>query len=391
MPIAIAGNQITYNDGTVQTSANVPTSKLLLDTGSLGFRNMVINGDMRIDQRNAGVAQTNVTTNAYSCDRFRLAAFAGATRGVYTLQQSTDAPPGFSHSQLIRVTSVATNTTDNGFRTLAHNTEANNTTHLNYGTNNAKTCTLSFWVKCNQLTGTFPINLVALPADGGSWRYLVGYTINQINTWEYKTIVFPGPVQGQGVYPPGTQRNITIDWVLGAGIEATGNPTGWTFFPSGAAIISNRPGWVNMWSTLNTELYITGVQFEVGSTATPFEYRPIGTELALCQRYYERINNAFGLHQRGNDSYAIVYYKEFKRIVPTVRVFNPITETENQARFYYCCPGTTIDITVGVGSPVGVGFPGVTQDRVIVGQPGYVPPSTDDAQFIVNLTVDADY
>jgi hypothetical protein len=286
MPIAIAGNQITFNDSTVQTSANVATEKLLFNTGALNFRNLLINGSMDIDQRNNGNEVTGITDLRYITDRFRLGGFNGAAYGTYSGVKSTNiVPSGFSSSLRVRTTAVATATTGSFWRDIVQFIEANNVTRLDWGTVNAKTCVLSFWVR-STLPGTYCVDISnTRQADGLEYSYLGTYTITNPNTWEYKSIVIPGPTAG--TWRKGTADwGLTVRWVLGATSGLTGTPGVWGSYGSNWGF-KNVTGGINLWSTLNAEIYITGAQFEIGTVPTPFEYRPFGLEFSLCQRYYE--------------------------------------------------------------------------------------------------------
>jgi hypothetical protein len=246
--------------------------------GSVNFRNRIINGDMRIDQRNAGAAVTiNTTSNIYTVDRWF--ASGQATDGVFTVDQVTDAPTGFVNSTKITVTTADASIGSTQFYLFSQFIEGNNVADLGFGAANAKTITVSFWVR-SSLTGTFG---GALNNSANDRNYPFTYSISAANTWEYKTITIAGDTSGTWLTTTG--RGIGLRFQIGAGSSAVATAGSWT----GTSSIFGATGATNIISTLNADWYITGVQLEVGSVATPFERRPFGTELQLCQRYYQQI------------------------------------------------------------------------------------------------------
>ena len=237
-----------------------------------GRRNMVINGAMQIAQRGTSGFTTNAT---YTLDRYKVFCPAAS----FTLSQSTTAPTDFYHSLKIENTSAATPSAGNGgniFTTL----EGNSVSQLNWGTSNAKTATLSFYVRANN-TGTYCVNLEN--ADGtigtGSHSFVAEYTINSANTWEEKKIVIPGPTVG--TWTTDTSLGIVIGWTLEVGSNfETSTTDAWQ-----SGLKRQTSNQVNWQQTASANFHLTGVQFEIGKT-TPFEHRSFGEELALCQRYY---------------------------------------------------------------------------------------------------------
>jgi hypothetical protein len=237
--------------------------------GSVNFRNRIINGDMRIDQRNAGASVT-VTTGAYSVDRWLPQENNGST---VTAQQSTTAPSGFTNSLLLTASTGATSASGQVTR-LQQRIEGFNWSDLGYGAAGAKTVTVSFWVR-SSVTGTYCFGLV----NGGENRsYASEYSISVADTWEYKTITIAGDTSGTWLTTNGI--GIFCFWDLGSGSDFNQSAGSWSGTNDWKT--SNQVDWVG---TTDATFYITGVQLEVGSVATPFERRPFGTELALCQRY----------------------------------------------------------------------------------------------------------
>jgi hypothetical protein len=245
--------------------------------GSVNFRNRIINGDMRIDQRNAGASVTVNGNSPFITDRFRC---DDATDGAYTAQRVTTAPTGFTNSVQVTVTTADASLAAGQFALFYHAIEGNNVADLGWGTASAKTVTLSFWVR-SSLTGTFS---GSLENNANNRSYIFTYTISVADTWEYKTITIPGDTSG--TWETGTAIGIRANWSLGVGSDFLGTAGSWGNRFFGAT------GSVSVIGTLNATWYITGVQLEVGSVATPFERRPYGTELALCQRYYLMYVNA---------------------------------------------------------------------------------------------------
>ena len=266
MPITLDGsNGITtpmYN-GSITANAVTP---------SVNMKNRIINGGQTIDQRNAGASVTVNGNSPFITDRFRC---DDATDGAYTAQQVSTAPAGFNNSVQITVTTADSSLSASQYALFYHSIEGNNVADLNWGTANAKTVTLSFWVR-SSLTGTFS---GSLENNANNRSYVFTYSISAANTWEQKTITIVGDTSG--TWETGTAVGIRINWNLGAGSDFLGTAGAWGNRFFGAT------GSVSVIGTLNATWNITGVQLEVGSTATSFDYRPYGTELALCQRYYQ--------------------------------------------------------------------------------------------------------
>jgi hypothetical protein len=241
-------------------------------TGYYGFKNRIINGNMQISQR--GTSFTVDGVNTYSLDRWQV---EDATDGVFTVAQSSDAPDGFINSLLVTVTTADASIGASQYALVRQRIEGLNATDLAWGTANAKTITLSFWVK-SSLTGTFGGVILNSPANRS---YPYTYTISSANTWEKKSITIPGDTTGTWFY----DNNIfaQVDFSMAAGSTLLGTANTW----SGNTYLG-ATGQTQIMSTLNATWRVTGVQFEVGSAATSFDYRPYTTELQLCQRYYEQ-------------------------------------------------------------------------------------------------------
>jgi hypothetical protein len=227
---------------------------------------------MRIAQRGTAAV---TASDSYPVDRF----FVGnSTDGAFSAQQDSSAPTGFINSTKITVTTADASVTTTQALQFRHIIEGTNVADLAWGTANAKTVTLSFWVR-SSLTGTFG---GAFNNSAFNRSYPFTYTISVADTWEYKTITVSGDTSGTWLTTNGT--GLSIRFGLGVGPDRSGTAGSW----AGASYIS-ATGAVSVIGTLNATWFITGVQLEVGSVATPFERRPFGTELQLCQRYYQEI------------------------------------------------------------------------------------------------------
>jgi hypothetical protein len=266
MTMIISGSDgVTFPDSTNQFSG-----------GAFSFKNRIINGDMRIDQRNAGAAITiNSASNTYSVDRFF--GRGDTSDGVFTLDQTTTVPAGFTNSVLATVTTADASIGATQRYQIGHRIEGFNVADLGWGTASAKTVTLSFWVR-SSLTGTFG---GALTNAAGDRSYPYTYTISSADTWEQKSVTIAGDTSG--TWETGTAIGIQLFFSLGAGSTLLGTAGSWA-----ATLYTGATGQTQVIGTLNATWYVTGVQLEVGSVATPFERRPYGAELALCQRYFEK-------------------------------------------------------------------------------------------------------
>jgi hypothetical protein len=266
-------NTITNAAGgnTAQINGMTPTADSLQ-----GFRNRVINGNMVIDQRNAG-ASASFSDFAYFLDRWNLAKNTGLAG---TVQQSTVAPAGFKNSLFLTNNATGASPAASAANRLQTRIEGNNVDDLGFGTANAQAVTLSFLVR-SSVTGTYSVGI----ANGAFDRsYVATYVVNAANTWEQKTITVPGDTSGTWLTNNGNGLSVSFD--LGSGSNLNGTPNAWQ---SGNRIRTS--GSVTWIATGSATFYITGVQLEAGSVATPFERRPFGTELALCQRYFYKTYN----------------------------------------------------------------------------------------------------
>ena len=297
---------------------------------SMGFRNRLINSDMRIDQRNAGASVTPASNGpAYLLDRF---AYYNSQVSKLTYQQNAGGvtpPAGFSNYLGVTVASAATVGSSDVFL-LYQPIEGFNVSDLAWGTANAQSITISFWVR-SSLTGNFS---GALQNSGNTRTYAFPYSISQANTWERKTVTVNGDTAGTWLTNNGT--GITINFSLGTGSSLSTTAGSWV-----AGNTPNATGSVNLVATAGATFYITGVQLEAGSVATPFERRDYGRELMMCQRYYEKSfplgvvpsngasattlstdsGSVTGLAQNRLNTGPTVFFKVTKRATPTMQKF----------------------------------------------------------------------
>ena len=296
--------------------------------GALSNRNKIINGAMTIDQRNAGAA---VTVNAvglfFPTDRF----FGSGqnTDGVFTLQQSATAPAGFVNSVIATVTTADASIGATQYYLFNQYIEGHNTADLGWGTASAKAITLSFWTR-SSLTGTFG----GVISNGGQNRsYPFTYAISAADTWEYKTITIAGDTSGTWLTTNGVGIRLHFD--LGVGSTYRGTAGAWA-----GALYLGATGATDVIGTLSATWQITGVQLEAGDTATPFEHRSYGAELALCKRYYQRMAAGYeGPALVGNANGAMGQFLVEMRASPT------ITWLSNIASNFF--PVTTSSIYLG--------------------------------------------
>ena len=321
----------TLTSPTLTTPAlGTPASGILTSCTGInydGFKNRIINGAMVIDQRNAGASVTP-TDGQYSLDRYL---FGVSQTSKLTAQQnagSVTPPVGFSN-YLGVTSSSAYSITSTDFFDIQQRIEGFNTSDLAWGTANAQTVTLSFWVR-SSLTGTFG---GCIRNSAQNYSYVFSYSISSANTWEQKSVTIAGPTSGTWI--GGTNGvGMIVQFSLGMGSTLSNTAGSWY-----SGNYRAPTGSVSVVGTSGATFYITGVQLEKGSTATSFDYRPYGTELALCQRYFETFTTIYvpTLYKTGASGTvrtSVWFYKVTKRATPTVTTSNIS---------YDNCSGLTID------------------------------------------------
>ena len=277
---------VTYNDGSNQPAAASP----------YGLKNLIINGDMRIAQRGTSATITGGSV-CHTVDRFIMNIDTTIFNSIATMGQNLDSltpPSDFSNYVGIQI-NTGTALSGNPYYNFRQQIEGNNLSHLKFGTSDAKTITLSFWVR-STLTGDFSFSL----RNGASNRsYVTTYNIASANTWEKKTITITGDTTG--TWAVDNTIGLTVNWGLG---NSSGNFSTSTLNEWQAGSLTGATTGVDLVATTNAKWYITGVQLEIGDTATPFENRMYSQELAMCQRYYYKIA---GLNGQGLGCVGYVY------------------------------------------------------------------------------------
>lgn len=307
----VSGNVIVAN--TVSNSAfatGAVENYLRANTLDFGMRNRIINGAMRFDQRNNGAA-VNAVSGDYTLDRWKV---GDSQASKYSIQRDSSANTVAGFTSSLKVTSLSSysvNSTD--FFLQYQAIEGYNIADLNWGTANAKTVTVSFWVR-SSLTGTFGGSLLNANADR---CFLFSYTISAANTWEQKFITIPGDTTG--TWDSTTGQGINLFFSLGSGSSVSGTAGSW-----GSTLLRSVTGATSVVGTNGATWYVTGVQLEEGSTPTPFEYRQYGTELQLCQRYYQTTGSITGVAANSTTFQGFVAYAVQMRIVNPVFALNAV-------------------------------------------------------------------
>jgi hypothetical protein len=262
------------------------TAQEARDFVSAGRKNIVINGDMKIHQRGGTITVTNSDSAIYGLDRFKTWCYPGGVSAVFTLQQATSNPPtGFSnYLRWTTTTAYAVSGNANSFFGIQHAVEGNNLTGIDIGKSTAKPLTVSFWVR-SSIAGKYTFSIYYVGAN--PTNYLKYYVINSVNTWEYKTITLPPQTSTATGELTGNDTGIYLSWNMGMGTSygSTSTTEGY---------INNKyelGGSVRIIENTNATFDLTGVQLEVGKNATEFEHRSYGEELALCQRYFQTLND----------------------------------------------------------------------------------------------------
>jgi hypothetical protein len=278
-------------------------------------KNIVINGGMDVFQRSTSVA--SVTTSGYrAADRFR---HTISSMGTWTFSRSTDVPSaqGFSYSLKLDCTTADASPAASDFHSLQHRIEGQNLQHLLKGTSSAKALTLSFWVKSNK-TGTY---IVSLFDNDNSRNISKSYTIDTASTWEKKEITFAGDTTG--TLDNDNANSLQLEFFFGAGTDYSSGTlqTSWGAYSQADRAV----GQVNLADSTSNELYITGIQLEIGEATTDFQFEPYQTTINKCYRYFEKVDCRLLVVMRDSGSgtgtgYNSLYFKQSKRDTPTTTI-----------------------------------------------------------------------
>ena len=303
-------NTATNNGGiAIDNSGHVQIDgQQLPSVGALSNRNLIINGAMNVAQRGTSVTGITGTSSSYrTVDRYN---FAVQNLGTWTMDQGSGTPEnGFTSSAKMTCTTADASPTTNNYAILMHFIEAQNLQHLLYGTSDAQSVTVSFWVKSNK-TGTASLDLIK--EDTTNEFFSKTYEIDAANTWEKKTITFPGNTLNSINNDNG--RGLQLTWWLNSGPSFQGGSvsTAWRTlsFPDTNRNVNN----LAVGGAVNDYFEITGIQLEVGSVATPFEHRSFGDELVRCERYYQVVEGGYmGNAVNGSSNAGKIYFRTVMR------------------------------------------------------------------------------
>jgi hypothetical protein len=324
MTLSVSGDSITFPDLSTQLTA----------PSGFGFKNRIINGDMRIDQRNAGASVTVGASDNYITDRWML---QSSQASKFSAQQNAGAvtPPAGFVNYLGATSLAATSVGAGDYFSIQQRIEGLNCSDLAWGSANAQSVTLSFWVRSSR-TGAFG---GSLRNNVGNRSYPFSYSISEANTWEYKTINIAGDTGGTWLTTNGI--GITVTLGLGVGSTYSGTTGSWS-----SNNYVSATGATSVVGTSGATFYITGVQLEKGSTATAFDYRDYGRELSMCQRYFVGANTYYFTQgydpNYSNINSGGVVWNYQMRTVPSITIISggadghhPIAPTVRSGPTYY--------------------------------------------------------
>jgi len=323
-------NMVTDASGNVSFGGTAAMSSSFL-------RNRIINGDMRIDQRNAGAEVNPAVNGTYYPDRWKAATSAASKFKIGQNAGAVTPPTGFINYLGLTSLSAYTVGASEVFGVIQI-IEGLNISDFAWGTASAATVTLSFWVR-SSLTGTFG---GSLRNSAGDRSYPFTYTISVSNTWEQKTVTIAGDTSGTWLTTNGTGINLTLS--IGSGSTLSTTSGAWA-----AGNYTSATGATSVVGTNGATFYVTGVQLEVGTVATPFERQLYSNQFAQCQRYYEVAGRGLGgvtystTHANVSFTYAVV-----KRTTPTISLLTTTPSINQFGTGGFNASGATIS-----GSSIG--------------------------------------
>jgi len=286
--------------------SNQGTGGIAID--GIPHRNLIINGDMRIQQRSD---VSNSTTAEYCLDRWRVNLSDGSAIIQHDIAQDTTVPSStFTHSMKVTIDAGDASIAAGAVHLIQHRIEGLVSDQLRFGTSDAKTVTISFWIR-SPVTG---VHYVSLRNSAFDRSYPAPYTISSADTWEHHSVTIPGDTSGTWLTTNGV--GIRLSWCFGAGSTYQGTASSW----EGANDVAASDQ-VNAVASSADVIYLTGVQLEVGATATDFEHRDIASELARCQRYFYRQSGsthlATGVLVSTTNAYGHMEFPVTMRATPT--------------------------------------------------------------------------
>ena len=293
----------------------------LPSVGQLSGRNMIVNGSMNVAQRSSSVAGLGANgTGYYTVDRWQIET-GGSNSGRFTMSQSSDAPSGFGNSLKLDCTTADTSIAAGEYLLLQYRIEGQDLQRIKKGTSDAEEVTISFYVKANAAH-----NFVLEFYDNDNNR-TCSKLFSTTTSWNRIELTYPADTTG--AFDDDNAASARLFFWIHAGSEFTSGTLNSSAFNTQNS--ANRaPGISSFYSSTNNELYITGVQMEVGNKATPFEHEPVGVTLSKCHRYFEMLysdQNSYGplwpaTLNASNNRWCTVMYKAEKRTTPTVSFFS---------------------------------------------------------------------
>jgi len=323
------------------------------DAGGLTGRNLIINGAMQVNQR--GDVSASSGGGYFSCDRYSIRQSGSylASLTFDVTQETTSPPNGFKYYYQLKTLTGDTPSGDEA-GSVRYVVEDKDIENFGFGTSDAKSFTLSFWVKAS-VAGIYSVGFVA---GGSDYSYVAEYTISSVNTWEYISISVPAPTSGTW---SSSGAGMQIHWNVAGASGGTYDTTAGSWIAADKRYSNNQ---VNNTATANNTFNFTGVQLEVGDTATPFEHRSFGDELRRCQRYYQLNVSCSGGYSNSGGSQAafIVPFAVDMRATPSATLVSGTNVIED----YYSASRTATSIGT-FGSPSSSRSLGVVLDTSTIG------------------------